>query len=66
LIIANNQALASFGKMAIIGEFACISAAALLTPALMILIKSRIDRKKAAEEPATSTTMKPSLETNAE
>jgi hypothetical protein len=46
LIIANNQALASFGTMAIIGEIACISAAALLTPALMVLIKDRLEKKK--------------------
>lgn len=66
LIIANNQALASFGKMAIIGEFACISAAALLTPALMILVKAKIDRKKAAEKQVAASSIKPSLETNAE
>ena len=56
LMIANNQALASFGTMAIIGEIACISAAALLTPALMVLIKSRMDRKRAAKDRAVTET----------
>ncbi len=36
LIVANNQALASFGILAILGEIACLLAAILLAPALLI------------------------------
>ena len=52
LITANNQALASFGTIAILGEIACISAAILLAPALLIFLrmKSReFDPDKATE-----------------
>lgn len=41
LIVANNQALASFGWIAIIGEVACISSAIILAPALMVLFRNR-------------------------
>ncbi|PIR17584.1 MAG: hypothetical protein COV46_03705 [Deltaproteobacteria bacterium CG11_big_fil_rev_8_21_14_0_20_49_13] len=41
LIVANNQALASFGWVAIIGELTCISAAVILAPALMVLFNKR-------------------------
>ena len=34
---SNNQAVAQFGYMAIIGEIACIFAAVLLVPALVII-----------------------------
>jgi predicted RND superfamily exporter protein len=39
LIVANNQALASFGWIAIIGEVTCIGAAILLAPALLMLFR---------------------------
>lgn len=64
LMIANNQALASFGTMAIIGEIACISAAALLTPALMLLIKARMERKRAAKLLPGEPRSTPTLETD--
>ncbi len=38
LIVANNQALASFGMVAIIGEVTCLSVAIILAPALLMLI----------------------------
>lgn len=41
LIVANNQALASFGWIAIIGEVTCISAAILLAPALVVLFRNK-------------------------
>ena len=50
LIFANNQALASFGMIAILGEITCISAAIVLAPALMVLFRKR--RLVAEFEPA--------------
>lgn len=41
LIVANNQALASFGVLAIIGEVTCLLTAILLAPALLIHISKR-------------------------
>lgn len=41
LMIANNQALVSFGKMAIIGEISCITMALIVVPALMIRMTKR-------------------------
>ncbi len=46
LMAANNQALASFGMIAILGEIACISGAILLAPALMLLLHDRRKRKE--------------------
>ena len=34
LLIADNQALASFGRLAIVGEVTCLVAALVLVPAL--------------------------------
>lgn len=47
LMAANNQALASFGMIAILGEMACISGAVLLAPSLMLLIKTRREKREA-------------------
>lgn len=41
LIVANNQALASFGVLAIMGEVTCLLAAILLAPALLIYAKTK-------------------------
>lgn len=41
LIAANNQALASFGVLAIIGEVTCLLTAVLLAPALLIWARNR-------------------------
>lgn len=41
LIAANNQALASFGVIAIIGEVTCLLTAVLLAPALLLYAKGR-------------------------
>jgi hypothetical protein len=38
LTTANNRALATFGEAAVIGEFACISAAVLLVPAVIVAV----------------------------
>lgn len=45
LIIANNQALASFGTLAILGEIACIFAAVILAPALMVALRKYLFKK---------------------
>lgn len=52
LIAANNQALSSFGTIAIIGEVTCITAAVFLTPALLILFAKKHVSKKAMKFPA--------------
>lgn len=62
LMIANNQALATFGTIAIFGEITCISAAALLTPSLMVIMRKRLEQKKAKEEKAVTPTATPTLE----
>ncbi len=41
LIAANNQALASFGVIAIIGEVTCLLTAVLLAPTLLIYVRHR-------------------------
>lgn len=46
LIAANNQALASFGMIAIIGEVTCVSSAVILAPALMMLFRKKAARRK--------------------
>jgi predicted RND superfamily exporter protein len=43
LIVADNQALQSFGRLAAIGEIACLVAALLVLPALLHLIKRLFD-----------------------
>ncbi|HEY3351603.1 MAG TPA: MMPL family transporter [Polyangia bacterium] len=52
LLIADNQGLRSFGSMAIIGEFACLSAALLMMPAWFILWDRRRAAKRAKQGPA--------------
>lgn len=44
LLLAKNQALFSFGLVAVIGEFTCLATAVLLLPALLLLL----DRKRHA------------------
>jgi predicted RND superfamily exporter protein len=44
LLVADNQALQSFGKMAILGEIACLSAALVGLPAYLVLRERRIVR----------------------
>ncbi len=44
LLIADNQALRSFGEMAILGELACLSAALIGLPAYLVLRERRIVR----------------------
>ncbi|MBK8480371.1 MAG: MMPL family transporter [Proteobacteria bacterium] len=41
LLVADNQALRSFGAMAILGEFACFAAALLLLPAALVMLERR-------------------------
>jgi predicted RND superfamily exporter protein len=59
LIIANNQALASFGKIAIIGEITCITSAIILVPAIMIAARDRLLKKKISHEPVKARTSDP-------
>jgi predicted RND superfamily exporter protein len=42
LIFADNQALQSFGRLAMAGEFACITSALLFLPALLHLMGTRV------------------------
>jgi uncharacterized membrane protein YdfJ with MMPL/SSD domain len=44
LLVADNQALRSFGEMAILGEIACLSAALVGLPAYLVLRERRIVR----------------------
>jgi uncharacterized protein len=46
LLVADNQALRSFGSMAILGEFACLAAALVIMPAVLIV------RDRAGKQPA--------------
>lgn len=48
LLVADNQALRSFGAMAILGEFACITAALLLLPAALVVLERRQARRAPA------------------
>lgn len=45
LIVANNQALASFGVLAMIGEITCLLTAIILAPALLIYAKKKAQAK---------------------
>lgn len=58
LIEANNQALASFGVVAIIGEVTCLLTAILLAPALLLYARNR--QAESAEDEAVY----PALSTN--
>jgi uncharacterized protein len=44
LLVADNQALCSFGKMAILGEVACLSAAVVGMPAFLVWRERRLAR----------------------
>jgi predicted RND superfamily exporter protein len=44
LLVADNQALRSFGEMAILGEVACLSAAVVGMPAILVLRERRQQR----------------------
>ncbi len=48
LLCADNQALQSFGRMAVLGELACVVAALFVVPALLIQIaqRSRLDVRR--------------------
>ena len=48
LLVADNRALRSFGSMAILGEFATLSAALLAVPAVLVLLERRLARREAA------------------
>ena len=41
LLVADNQALRSFGKMAILGELACLAAAVAVMPAFLVWLERR-------------------------
>ncbi len=46
LMVADNQALKSFGEMAILGEIACVSAALIGLPSYLVLRERRIVRSE--------------------
>ena len=50
LILANNQALSSFGMIAIVGEVTCLFSAMLLAPALLVLLLKRFGVKQTQAE----------------
>ncbi len=52
LLIAENQAFVSFGRLAVFGEFACIAAAVVVLPAYIIVVNDR--RKKKSKSDQTS------------
>ncbi len=52
LLVADNQALRSFGEMAILGEVACLCAAIAVMPA-MLVIGERIFKAAPGEDPAS-------------
>jgi predicted RND superfamily exporter protein len=41
LLIAGNQAFVSFGKLAVLGEVACVTVAVLVIPSVLILLRRR-------------------------
>jgi predicted RND superfamily exporter protein len=47
LLIASNQAFVSFGTLAVVGEITCLFAAMFALPAILLVMKSRRDRKLA-------------------
>jgi predicted RND superfamily exporter protein len=64
LIAANNQALASFGVLAIIGEVTCLLVAILLAPALLICVHNRRATHSETNEEYTSLGAKIALSEN--
>jgi hypothetical protein len=54
LLFADNQALQSFGRLAIAGELACIAAALLFLPSLLHLLGMHVAGRGAYEEPPRS------------
>src|SRR5262249_14281355 len=52
LLVADNQALKSFGEMAILGEVACLLAAVAVMPALLVLAE-RWWKPAPGEDPAS-------------
>ena len=55
LLMAKNQALFSFGLVAVIGEFTCLAAAVLLLPATLLLLDRRSARMEQASAPTPTT-----------
>jgi predicted RND superfamily exporter protein len=54
LLVADNQGLRSFGKMAILGEIACLTAALVFMPALLVLRGRRLPRPRQPAAPHTT------------
>jgi uncharacterized protein len=48
LLAARNRALQGFGAMAILGEVACLLAALVALPSLVIWLRRRAERREAA------------------
>jgi predicted exporter len=46
LLVADNQALQSFGYLAVAGEVSCIATAMILLPSAMVLVRRRKERAK--------------------
>ena len=44
LLVARNQALRSFGTLAVVGEFACLGTALIVLPTFLYLVESRARR----------------------
>ncbi len=52
LLLADSQALRSFGKLAILGELSCLSVAVLVMPAWLLLSQPRAPRTPGTRAPA--------------
>lgn len=66
LLIARNQALISFGLLAVIGEVACLATALVALPAVLRLRERRRDARRAREESELRAEAKAESEARAE
>src|SRR5262249_33865539 len=64
LVVAKNMALASMGKLAMLGEFTCLAAAMLLLPAILRLRPAPESAAVSVSEPAAASAS-PSASTSA-
>ena len=53
LLIADNQAFVSFGRLAVLGEITCVTAAIIALPALLLSFARKASRKLAPEKSVT-------------
>ncbi len=63
LLLAQNQALESFGVLAVLGEICCLSAAVIVLPALFVLLGRRSRNRNKKEQLAEQVIKMPRMET---